>query len=96
VAVPDEERADGERSRRIAFAALRTDVQRHRLPRKRATKATRDPRASGGGVFHSTDLMFTYHFGALSGSRANAATSAGGQAMMISVTTSTGMFGSSS
>lgn len=45
-------------------------VYASRRPRKCATNATRDPTASGGGVFHSTDLMFTYHSGACEGSPA--------------------------
>src|SRR5262245_59155438 len=63
-------------SRAAGSSSTNSYVYARRLPRKCATKATRDPTASGGGVFHSTDLMFTYHLGALSGSRANAATSA--------------------
>src|SRR5689334_24331411 len=59
-------------------------VYARRRPRKRATNATCDPTARDGGVFHSTDSMFTYHFGASSGSRANAATTDGGRAMTIS------------
>src|SRR5688572_3703669 len=59
-------------------------------PRKRASKATRVPTASGGGVRHSTRRMLAYQRGALSGSTANAATSATGAAMARSVLTSTG------
>ena len=47
------------------------------------------PTASGGGVRHSTDSMFAYQRVALSGSHANAATSARGRSITISVTTST-------
>src|SRR4051812_29159651 len=42
-------------------------VYARRLPRNCATKAKRDPTRRGGGVFHSTDLMLTYHLGAWSG-----------------------------
>src|SRR5437762_61086 len=48
----------------------------------------RAPGASAFGVFHSTDLMFRYHFGALSGSAANFATSSRGQRIRIAVETS--------
>src|SRR4051812_23740037 len=51
--------------------------------------ASREPTLSGGGVFHSTALMFTYQSGALSGSLAYAATSARGRSMVVSLTTST-------
>src|SRR5215831_88067 len=64
-------------------------VYASRRPRKWATNARREPRATGGGVFHSTALMFTYHAGALDGSPAYAATWSGGRAITISVTTST-------
>src|SRR5882724_6276370 len=43
-------------------------------PRKCTTKATREPTASGGAVFHSTDSMLTYQLGAFPGSPAYAAT----------------------
>ena len=55
----------------------------------RATNSSRLPTASGGGVCHSTDSMFSYQRVALSGSHAYAATSARGRAISISVTTST-------
>src|ERR1700731_1411512 len=45
----------------------------------------------GGGVFQSTDLMLTYHCGALEGSPAYAATCAGARLITVSVMTSTGM-----
>src|SRR6266478_2075064 len=45
-------------------------VYASRRPRKCATNAIRDPTASGGGVFHSTDLMLMYHSGAFAGSAA--------------------------
>ena len=41
-----------------------------RAPEKLRDKATREPTASGGGISHSTDLMFSYHSVALSGSHA--------------------------
>src|SRR4051812_34332907 len=41
-----------------------------RRPRKRATNSTRVPVPRGGGVLRSTDLMFSYHAGALAGSAA--------------------------
>ena len=56
---------------------------------KRATKAIREPTASGGGVTQLTDAMFTYHAGALDGSPANLATSVCGRSISISVRTST-------
>ena len=39
-------------------------------PRKRATKASCEPTASGRGDFHSTAAMFSYQLVALSGSAA--------------------------
>lgn len=59
-----------------------------RLPRNLATKATREPTANGRGERHSTDSMFSYQAGALSGSQANAATSSGGLVISIAVSTS--------
>ncbi len=44
------------------------------LPRKEALNATCEPTATDIGVFHSTDCIFLYHSGALSGSAAYAAT----------------------
>src|ERR1041385_8796816 len=44
---------------------------------------------AGGGVSHSTDLMFLYQAVALPGSAANAETSEGGRSISISVSTST-------
>src|SRR3954454_17959627 len=55
----------------------------------RATNATFEPTAAGGGVSHSTDVMSTYHSGALLGSPAYPATVARGRAITISVWTST-------
>ena len=49
----------------------------------------REPTATGGGVRHSTESMFTYHSGALVGSPAKAATSATGRRITVSVSTST-------
>ena len=66
-------------------------VYSSRRPRKFATNATREPTRSGGSVFHSTALMFTYHLGAFSTSLTYAATSARGRAISVSVTTSTAM-----
>ena len=60
-----------------------------RRPRNCATNVIWDPTASGREVFHPTDLIFTYHFGALSGSAANSATTGRGRLMTISVETST-------
>ena len=76
-------------------ARLRDEVDnlvgvREPSPEECATKAMRDPTVAGAGVFHSTDLMFSYHFGALPGSAANPATSAIGRSTTISVSTSTG------
>lgn len=51
----------------IRVRAPSTDSQR---PRSCATKANRDPTASGGGVLHSIALMLTYHSGAFAGSLA--------------------------
>src|SRR3954469_11300144 len=48
-----------------------------------------DPTATGGGVRHSTESMFTYHSGAFVGSPANAATSATERRITVSVSTST-------
>src|SRR5215208_5462606 len=56
---------------------------------KRATNSSSVPTASGRGVRHTTESMFSYQRVALSGSHANAATSARGRAISISVTTST-------
>jgi hypothetical protein len=58
---------------------------------KRATKAIREPAATGRGVSHSTSSMFSYQAAALSGSDANAATCARGRSISISVVTSTDM-----
>src|SRR5437764_15073060 len=58
-------------------------------PRNLATKVTREPPACGGAVCDSTDLMLTYHSGALSGFAAKAATASRGRAISILVTTST-------
>jgi hypothetical protein len=52
---------------------------------KLATNATRDPTLAGGGVFHSTDSMLTYHSGALSGLAASTATASRGRRMTISL-----------
>src|SRR5262249_8204926 len=78
-------------SRASGSSSTISDVYARRRPRTGPQSATREPSASGGGVCHSTDSMFTYHVGALSGSRAYAATAATGRSMTISVTTSTGM-----
>src|SRR3954470_9579409 len=48
-----------------------------------------EPTATGGGVRHSTESMFAYQSGALPGSPANAATSATGRRITVSVSTST-------
>src|SRR5215469_12450587 len=53
--------------------------------------ATFEPRATGGGVFHSTDFMLTYQRGAFDGSAVKFATASRGRSMMIRVTTSTPM-----
>jgi hypothetical protein len=53
-----------------------------------ATKANREPTASGSGVCHAALWMFEYHVVALSGSDAYAATSPRGRAIVISVSTS--------
>src|SRR5437899_5875440 len=65
-------------------------VYESRLPRNCATNANRDPTLRGRGVFHSTDLMFSYQSGALSGSATYPATSSRGRSILISVLTSTG------
>src|SRR5262249_34490679 len=65
-------------------------VYERRRPGNRATNRTREPTARGGGVAHSTDSMFSYQAVALSGSAANAATTARGRSISISVRTSTG------
>ena len=64
-------------------------VYANRRPRKCATKSTREPTRARRGVFHSTDLMFSYHSGALSGSAAYRATSSTGRLMTTVFTTST-------
>jgi len=64
-------------------------VYSSRRPRNDATKAIREPIASGGSVFHSTLSMFSYHSGAFAGSAEYPATSADGRAISISVTMST-------
>src|SRR6476620_2894628 len=48
-----------------------------------------EPTATGGGVRHSTESMFTYHSGAFVGSPAKAATSATGRRITVSLSTST-------
>jgi hypothetical protein len=58
---------------------------------KLATKANRDPTASGLGVSHSARWIFAYHSTALSGSDAYSATSLRGRAIVISVSTSMAM-----
>jgi len=48
----------------------------------------RDPSPAGGGVSHSIDLMFAYHWGVFPGSETNAETSATGRAIQILTVTS--------
>src|SRR5262249_21288321 len=60
-----------------------------RRPRNSATNAIRAPTATERGVCHSTLLMLTYHFGALSGSDAYADTSDGGRSITTALDTST-------
>jgi hypothetical protein len=56
------------------------------------SNATREPTVSGGGVSHSTALMFSYQVVALSGSAAKAATSERGRSISICVLMSTGTY----
>ena len=58
-------------------------------PRNLATNSTCEPTCSGGGVFHSTESMLTYHSGAFTGSAAYEETTVGGRAMTISDSMST-------
>jgi hypothetical protein len=66
-------------------------VYANRRPRKCATKSIREPTYTGRGVFHSTDLMFRYHRGALSGSAAYRETSSTARLMTTVFNTSTVM-----
>src|SRR5262249_42729940 len=76
-------------SRSPGTSSVTSYVYSSRRPMNRATKATRDPTARGGGVSHSTRSMFSYQAVALSGSAAYPATASRGRATTTSLSTST-------